>query len=83
METRWTNTTSNKDIDQYFEATLTVVFTITAFETQRFPHEITEAYIFLATFNNAFIPFGIPRLVMIDSESKQKLLLIQFLEIWG
>ena len=66
METASTNPTSNKYIDRYFENTLTVLSTITRFETQIFLHDTTEASIKLLAFNNVFIPFGLSRLVMID-----------------
>ena len=55
---------------------------ITYFETQIFIHEITESSILLSEFNY-FFTFGLPILVVIDSEKKHKHLPAQSLENLG
>ena len=57
IDTTLTNTTSNKVLDQYSEATLTEVCTLTVFETHGLPHYIPETSISLMIFNNLFILF--------------------------
>ena len=78
-----TKLTPKRDLHQYSEATLTAVCTLTGFATQGLLHEITAASISLAAFNNVFIPFRSPRLVLIDSANTHKPVLIQFLENLG
>ena len=57
MESTLTDPKSNKGLDQYSEATLTEVCTLTVFETHGLPHYITETSISLMIFNNLLILF--------------------------
>ena len=72
MDTTLKKTKPKKYIDQYSETTLILVWTIKGFATQVLISYITEASISLASFNNGFIPFGLPKLVIIDSDGTKK-----------
>ena len=72
MDNKSIITTSKRYLGQYSDSTLIEKFTLTGFETKLFLYEITSSSISFTSFNNMFIPFILPRLVVVDLYSTRK-----------
>ena len=74
MGTTYTNSTSKRVLDKYAWTTLELVRTLIGFSKQGFLNDITTEYISLVEFKNMFIPIGISRLEIIDSDRTREYL---------